>query len=64
MVAGLAALVAALSVVVVAPLFLGGPCLIAALGNRAVRERLETYRVQEREAAQREGDNHNGEETT
>ena len=49
-VAGLAALVAALSVVFVAPLLLGGPCLIAALGNRAVRERLETYRVREREA--------------
>jgi len=48
-VAGLAALIAALSVVVVAPFFLGGPCLIAALGNRAVRERLETYRVPERE---------------
>ncbi len=46
-VAGLAALVAVLSVVVVAPLFLGGPCLIAALGNRAVRERLETYRVRD-----------------
>ena len=48
-VAGLAALVVALSVVLVAPLFLGAPCLIAVLGNRAVRERLETYRVRERE---------------
>jgi uncharacterized membrane protein YesL len=48
-VAGLAALIAALSVVVVAPLFLGSPCLIAALGNRAVRERVETYHVRERE---------------
>ena len=51
-VAGLAALAAVLSVVSVAPLLLGGPCLIAALGNRAVRERLETYRVREREADQ------------
>ena len=50
-VAGLAALVAVLSVVLVAPLFVGGPCLIAALGNRAVRERLETYRVREQEAS-------------
>jgi uncharacterized membrane protein YesL len=46
-VAGLAAIIAALSAVVVVPLFLGGPCLIAALGNRAVRERLETYRVRD-----------------
>jgi len=50
-VAGLAALVAVLSVVLVAPLFVGGPCLIAALGNRAVQERLETYRVREQEAS-------------
>jgi uncharacterized membrane protein YesL len=48
-VAGLVALVAALSVILVAPLFLGSPCLIAALGNRAVRERVETFRVRERE---------------
>jgi uncharacterized membrane protein YesL len=52
-VAGVAALIAALSVAVVAPLFLGGPCLIAALGNRAVRERVETYRVRERESDER-----------
>ncbi len=55
-VAGLAALIAILSVWLVAPVFLGVPCLIAALGNRAVRERLETYRVRERERALREGD--------
>ncbi len=48
-VAGLAVLVVVLSVVLVAPLFLGAPCLIAAMGNRAVQERLETYRVWERE---------------
>jgi uncharacterized membrane protein YesL len=47
-VAGLAALIVVLSVWLVAPIFLGGPCLIAALGNRAVRERLETYRARER----------------
>jgi uncharacterized membrane protein YesL len=46
-VAGLAALIAVLSVWLVAPLLLGGPCLIAVLGNRAVRERLETYRVRD-----------------
>jgi len=50
-VAGLAALVAVLSLVLVVPLFVGGPCLIAALGNRAVQERLETYRVREQEAS-------------
>ena len=43
-VAGLAALIAVLSVWLVAPAFLGIPCLIAGLGNHAVRERLETYR--------------------
>lgn len=47
-VAGLAALLVFLSVWLVAPLLLGTPCLIAALGNRAVRERLETYGVRER----------------
>jgi uncharacterized membrane protein YesL len=52
-VAVLAALVVVLSLVVIVPLFLGGPCLIAALGNRAVRERLETYRVREREYDER-----------
>ena len=49
-VAGLAALIVVLSVWLIAPLLFGSPCLIAALGNRAVRERLETYRVREREA--------------
>jgi uncharacterized membrane protein YesL len=51
-VAGAAALVAALSIGTVALLFLGGPCLVAALGNRAIVERLETYRVRERETTQ------------
>lgn len=51
-VAGVGALVAALSVGTVALLFLGGPCLVAVLGNHAVRERLETYRVREREAGE------------
>jgi len=46
-VAGLAAIVAVLSVWLVAPLLLGVPCLIAALGNRAVQERLETYRARD-----------------
>jgi uncharacterized membrane protein YesL len=48
-VVGAAALVVALSVGTVALLFLGGPCLVAALGNRAVVERLETYGVRNRE---------------
>jgi len=48
-VVGVAVLVAGLSAGTVALLFLGGPCLIAALGSRAVVERLETYRVRERE---------------
>jgi uncharacterized membrane protein YesL len=47
-VTGLAALIAVLSVWLVAPVFLGTPCLIATLGNRAVQERLETYRARER----------------
>jgi uncharacterized membrane protein YesL len=55
-VAGSAALIAVLSVALVFPLFLGGPCLIAALGNRAMLERLEAYRVREREAAHEESD--------
>jgi uncharacterized membrane protein YesL len=55
-VAGLAALIVVLSIAFVIPLFLGGPCLIAALGNRAVQERLDTYRVHEREAAHEESD--------
>jgi uncharacterized membrane protein YesL len=55
-VAGAAGLVGLLSVMWVAPLFLGGPCLIGALGNRAVLERLETYRVREREAAWEKGE--------
>ncbi len=50
LIAGVGALVAVLSVGSVAMLFLGGPCLVAVLGNHAVRERLETYRVREREA--------------
>jgi uncharacterized membrane protein YesL len=54
--AGLAALIAVLSVLLVAPLLLGAPCLIAALGNRAVRERVETYRVRERKADRRNGE--------
>jgi uncharacterized membrane protein YesL len=53
-VAGFATLVIALSAGLVFPLFLGGPCLIAMLGNHAVRERLETYRVRERDLASRE----------
>ena len=53
-VAGFAALVVALSAGLVFPFFLGGPCLVAVLGSLAVRERLETYRVRERDLAHRE----------
>jgi uncharacterized membrane protein YesL len=51
-----AVLVVGLSVGLVFPLFLGGPCLIAVVGNRAVIERLATYGVREREMASREAD--------
>jgi uncharacterized membrane protein YesL len=55
-VAGSAVLIAVLSVALVFPLVLGGPCLIAALGSRAVLERLEAYSVREREMAHEESD--------
>jgi uncharacterized membrane protein YesL len=48
-VAGAAGLVAGLSIGTVALLFLGGPCLVAALGSHAVLERLDTYQVREPE---------------
>ena len=54
-VVGAAGLVTGLSIGTVALLFLGGPCLVAALGGRAVLERLETYRIQEREEVQNMG---------
>ncbi len=39
------ALVVAVSGFLIVPAFLGGPCLIAVLGNNAVRDRLEDYGV-------------------
>jgi hypothetical protein len=45
----IALLIALVSVFTVAPLFLGGPCLIVMLGNHAVIERLHTYKVRERQ---------------
>jgi len=45
-----AALIVAVSVFLIVPLFLGAPALLAVLGSHAVRERLATYRVREREA--------------
>ena len=51
-VGGIAASIVVISLVTIFPLLFGGPCLVAALGNRAVRERLETYRVRERQMAQ------------
>lgn len=50
-VAGAGALVIGLSAATVALLFLGGPCLVAALGSRAVLERLESFGVRERDSA-------------
>jgi len=47
-VAGVGALVATLSIVLIFPVFLGVPCLIILIGNRAVIERLATYQVRER----------------
>ena len=43
-----AGLVVVLSVGLVFPLLMGGPCLVAIVGNHAVMERLETYGVRER----------------
>jgi len=48
-VASIAGSIALISLVTIIPFVLGGPCLIAALGNHAVCERLETYRVREQE---------------
>ena len=55
-VVGVAALVALISVILVFPLFLGGPCLIFLLGNRAVMERIKTFQVSDRETDQRNFD--------
>ena len=44
-------LILALSAVTLAPLLLGGPCLILVIGNQAVVERLEHFGVREREAS-------------
>lgn len=54
LVVGMALIVVVLSLGLVAPLFLGGPGLVATLGSRAVRDRLEEYRVRERDAARRD----------
>ncbi len=53
-VAGMAALLLALSALFVFPFFMGLPSLCTAIGNRAVIERLKTYGVRERKAAQKE----------
>jgi hypothetical protein len=50
MVAGTAFFVAVLSLGMVVPLLLGGPCLVASLGSHAVLERIETFEVRERDA--------------
>lgn len=49
-VASAALLLAALSIALVFPLLLGGPALIAALGTRAVLERVKSYRVRDRDS--------------
>jgi uncharacterized membrane protein YesL len=51
-VGGFAVLAAVISGMLVALLFLGGPALIALLGNNAVLERLETFGVRQRPQAQ------------
>jgi uncharacterized membrane protein YesL len=53
-VVGFAALVAVISVPLIALLFLGGPAYIAILGNRAVLERIETFGVRQRDAQRHE----------
>jgi uncharacterized membrane protein YesL len=50
LIASVASLIAALCVVLVFPLFVGAPCLIVILGNRAVKERLTTFQVREVES--------------
>lgn len=45
---GAVLVVALLSLVTVAPLFLGGPCLIATIGNHAVIERIATFKLRDR----------------
>jgi uncharacterized membrane protein YesL len=40
-----AAIIVVVSIAIVAPIFLGGPCLIALLSNHAVRERLVTFGI-------------------
>src|SRR5439155_7737879 len=53
-VVGFAAIIAVISVALVALLFLGGPAYIAILGSRAVLERIETFGVRERDAGRGE----------
>lgn len=53
-VAGAAALLIGLSAGTVALLFLGGPCLVASLGSRAVLERLDSFGIRERKAIRKE----------
>ena len=48
-VTGVVALLIVLSMLMVFPLFMGIPCLITVIGNRAVMERMEIYGVRERE---------------
>jgi uncharacterized membrane protein YesL len=50
----IAALLLLFCAVLILPLFLGFPGLFAAIGNRAVIERLATYGVHERQAAQKQ----------
>jgi hypothetical protein len=57
-VAGLSAVLAVVSFLFVLPLLIGVPMLIAAVGTWAVRDRLETYGVHERDAERIEGDSH------
>jgi uncharacterized membrane protein YesL len=61
-VAGFAGLLVALSIGVIAPLFLGAPCLVACLGNRAIIERIDTFGVRQREQIRDAGSEDNMED--
>ena len=58
----IAGVIVVLSIGLIAPLFLGIPCLLASMGNRAILDRLETYEVRQREGQNHTQDDENMEE--
>ena len=54
----IAGVIVVLSIRLIAPLFLGIPCLLASMGNRAIIERIDTYGLRQREQF-RDADNAN-----